>query len=115
MSERANAGCSHDNSASIQRRTNISGAGINSRSPHLFIGETVGADDAGIREIPMQALYFRQGRDFDINDRHIGAVPDNKLSQLFDRLCDMDRVEVFIELCSQRLGDSGIGLKEGKV
>src|SRR5690349_9480526 len=62
--------------------TAIDGAGGERFRPHLFVGNTVGADDLRLAKVVAEFLDVLEVDHFQVNDGYLGAVLRNRMSHL---------------------------------
>src|SRR5208337_3601954 len=76
--------------------------------PQLVVRQSVGADDAKVGELMMQALDFVRPRSFQIQHHRLGAVLGNRGTDLLVSGGQINRIEVLGETDRQSLCSSGV-------
>lgn len=103
-----------DDSAGIGGRADVGSTRIQGCGPHLFVGDTVSADDAEIGKFTVQTLYVSQSGSLHIDDHDVGAEARDEVAEFGERAHDVDGMEVMAELSGEEAGDSGVLLQEGE-
>ena len=76
----------------IERGAHVTGAGIESGSPHLLVGDAMGAYDRDARVFAVQPLDLCQRRGLDVEHGDAGVAPWNVETQLLEGIGNTYRV-----------------------
>src|SRR5271166_5672092 len=82
-----------DDAMRVRRRADIGSAGAQRRCPHIFVGQAMGANDAGFRKLTRKALDIGKRSRFHIQDGNARTMFGNAGSQFVQGLDFVDRTK----------------------